>query len=73
MSGSFLPERIAASVLVLLYQQLRQYLHFCTSIEQQDRDVGGVSARARSCVSACTVVPAATPVFVLVYSFAKRA
>jgi hypothetical protein len=68
MSGSCLPERVAASVLVLLYQQLRQYLNFCTSIEQQDRDVGGVSASARSCVSGCTVVPGSAPVIVLLYS-----
>ncbi len=32
MSGACLPERVTASALVLLYQQLRQYLYFCTRV-----------------------------------------
>ena len=42
---------LAASVFVLLYQQLRQYFYFCTS----------------SCVSICTFVLASASVFVLLY------
>jgi hypothetical protein len=47
-----LQQRVA-SVFVLLYQQLRQHLCFCTS----------------SCVSICAFVPAAASVFVLLYCF----
>jgi hypothetical protein len=50
----------AASVFVLLYQQLRQYLHFCTSSRMGTcvpADFAATAEPASLCVSICTFVP----------------